>query len=139
METDVASSSPLSVVKLAFDLEVGGFGCVAVLAGPADPAMTAHLAEMKAMTSTALSSFNGTWAVLSQTLIPSVQAGPPLAPAAPRPVGTVLVPRTTNFTFVVQGGEIEGDDALGVDVQYVESGSAFFYFDWVRSGFPLTS
>ena len=90
---------------------------MAVLARPADAALLAHLTEMRAMTSAPLSRYNSTWAALPQTLVPSVQPGPPLPPAGQRPVGTVPVPRA-NFTFVIQGGEIEGDDALGVDVQY---------------------
>jgi len=38
--------------------------------------------------------------------------------ATKAPVGTVLVPREENYTFVVSGVEIEGDDAHGVDAQY---------------------
>merc|ERR1719182_26196 len=69
---------------------------------------------MQDLTSRPLASYDHTWKYLPQQMVEI----PPTELATQAPVGTVLVPRTENFSMVVQGVEIEGDDQHGVDVQY---------------------
>jgi iron(II)-dependent oxidoreductase len=100
-----------------FTVEAGGFGCViatpnATVPGDASP-LGEFLAVMSAMTALPLASFNATWTYLPQTL---VAMAPTTLYTAP-PAGMVPIP-AGQFAFVVNGVEIEGDDAHGVDVQY---------------------
>ena len=106
---------PGGTVGLAFDFAADDYGCV-LQTGPEAPdaALTAFLAEMAAMTTATLSSLDGTWKVMHQTLVPI----PPSPPARKPPPGTVRIPAAAAYDFVTRGIEIEGDDAHGVDVQF---------------------
>ena len=103
----------LGADALAFDMEAGGFGCVVELTFPADPALLGHLAVMQNTTRRHLASFADGWSVLPQRLVPL----PRTRTQRQAPPGMVRIPRA-NFTFTVSGVEIEGTDAVGVDVQY---------------------
>ena len=111
---------------LSFELERGGFGCVVELdhnaTADSDPAFTAYLGSMRGTTQRKLASYSDRW-VYSQKIM--VNAGertslavPPPTPPAGGPL--IFVPRG-RFWFNVSGVQIEGRDALGADVQYVQS------------------
>jgi len=98
---------------LDFPIEAHGFG--AILATPAAPdaQLLALLSEMKKLSATPLASYANDWkflpqkmAVISKTLAASKQ-----------PEGMVKIP-AGDFSFRVDGIEIEGFNDIGVDVQY---------------------
>ena len=72
------------------------------------------LKTMSSISERPLYTFNGVWSYLNQTMVNI----PPTKKAATAPQGTVYVPQNKSWTFAVNGVEIEGDDAHGVDVQY---------------------
>jgi len=86
---------------------------VLATAGPASSKYSIFLQQMAALTKAPLYSLDGTWRYLQQSM---VAIAPTEAAAAP-PAGMVAVPKG-NFSFMVSGVEIEGDDSHGVDVQY---------------------
>jgi len=98
---------------LSFPIEAHGFGTVLALKGDADAATTEFMAHMKQMTATALASYDGVWKPLSQQLVDVA----PTEPAAAAPAGMILIPGG-KYDFNVKGVEIEGDNDIGVDVQY---------------------
>jgi hypothetical protein len=115
-----------SGAALSFELERGGFGCVVELdhnaTADSDPAFTAYLGSMRGTTQRKLASYSDRW-VYSQKIM--VNAGERTSLAEPRPTPPaggplVFVPRG-RFWFNVSGVQIEGRDALGADVQYVQS------------------
>jgi gamma-glutamyl hercynylcysteine S-oxide synthase len=100
--------------SVAFRMEASGFGAVLAQPEPPDAALTAFLAEMRALNARPLSSFPKVWRVLPQQIVP-IEPAPP-APQAPE--GMVRIPAAPEFRFEVHGIEIEGGDNIGVDVQY---------------------
>lgn len=98
---------------LSFSIEAHGYG--ALLASPGTPAPEIEnlMAKMKRMTEEPLSVYSHQWSVLPQTIVAIAATKP--APGLPE--GMVKVP-AGDFDFRVQGIEIEGDDDIGVDVQY---------------------
>jgi len=98
---------------LAFKTEAHGYG--AILATPGDPdARTRQLmARMKLLTAQPLSSFSHEWHPLTQQMVEI----PPSKASSAAPEGMIRV-EGSDFLFKVQGIEIEGDDDVGVDVQY---------------------
>lgn len=102
-----------ATVSLSFPIEAHGFGAVLAIEGAPDEATQSFLAKMKQMTSTPLVKFDAVWHPLPQQMVPTA----PSAPASAPPAGMILIPGG-DFVFKVRGIEIEGDDDIGVDVQY---------------------
>ena len=112
--TTGATAAP-RVVSLP--LEAEGYGCVLGARGAAAasaPPLVAFLRKMAALSATPLQQISATWRYLPQSLVPIAATSTASAP----PAGMVAIPAAANFSFVVRGIEIEGDDAHGVDVQY---------------------
>ena len=103
-----------NTVTVEVDMEAGGFGCIVELPAPANATLRRHLDRMQQLTSSQLWSFDDRWRILPQKMVPLPRT--PLPTTAPD--GMVWLPRTDNFTFIAAGVEIEGSDALGVDVQF---------------------
>ncbi|HXS06024.1 MAG TPA: SUMF1/EgtB/PvdO family nonheme iron enzyme [Rhizomicrobium sp.] len=98
---------------LNFPMEARGLGAVLETAGPPGPTMTASMDKMKAMTAQPLAKFSKDWQPLPQhqtTIAPT-------KPFAAAPQNMVEIPGG-EFEFAVQGIEVEGGDAAGVDVAY---------------------
>jgi formylglycine-generating enzyme required for sulfatase activity len=100
-------------VTLSFPIEAHGFGAVLALQGAPDAITEQFLARMKQMTAIPLAQFDATSRPLAQQIV----ATAPTAPATAPPPGMVLIPGG-DFDFKVKGVEIEGDNDIGVDVQY---------------------
>jgi formylglycine-generating enzyme required for sulfatase activity/nucleotide-binding universal stress UspA family protein len=100
-------------VSLSFLVEAHGFGAVLALQGEPAAATAEFMARMKQMTATPLAQFDAVWRPIQQKLVDIA----PSAPAQSQPAGMVLIPGG-DFVFRVKGIEIEGDDDIGVDVQY---------------------
>jgi len=98
---------------LSFSIEAHGYA--ALLASPGRPAPEIEnlMAKMKQMTAKPLSSYSHQWSVLPQTIV----AIPATKPAPEHPEEMINIP-AGDFDFRVQGIEIEGNDDVGVDVQY---------------------
>ena len=99
---------------LAFSMEAHGFGAVLAQPEPADAGLTAFLKEMRALNARPLSSYPKVWQFLPQ----QIAAIDPTSPASQAPEGMIKIPAAAEYPFKVQGIEIEGDDDIGVDVQY---------------------
>jgi gamma-glutamyl hercynylcysteine S-oxide synthase len=98
---------------LSFATEAHGFGAILAVHGNADAAAADLLAKMRAMTVRPLSSYANDWKDEPQKLVEIKPTE--LASAAPK--GMVKIPGG-EFTFKVEGIEIEGHNDAGVDVQY---------------------
>jgi iron(II)-dependent oxidoreductase len=109
-------------VALSFPLEVHGFGAVLMVQGQPSTEMVALMSKMKAMTSQPLASWSNEWRELPQHLV----AISSTKPSKTTPPGMVEIP-AAHFEFQVQGVEIEGGNATGVDVAYPWEDSARRY------------
>lgn len=98
---------------LSFPVEAHGYGAILAVHGDADTASARLMAKMKAMTERPLASYSSEWKALAQEIVEIA----PTAPAAAPPPGMVKVPGG-EYTFKVEGIEIEGFNDIGVDVQY---------------------
>ena len=98
---------------LSFKMEAHGFGAILATKEAPDSKMESLMARMKDMTARPLASYSDAWKTLPQELV----AIEPTRPAAAAPEGMVAIPGG-DYTFKVQGIEIEGLDDIGVDVQY---------------------
>ena len=106
-------------IALDFPLEGHGYGAVLMTHGQPSTEMLVLMSKMKAMTSQPLTSWSNEWHELPQHLVAIAST----KPAKAAPSGMVEVPGTV-FKFQVQGLEIEGGDATGVDVAYPWEDSA---------------
>ncbi len=99
---------------LSFEMEAEGFGAV-LASDSASPSadLTKFLGEMNVLGKTRLDSFSRERRVLTQQVVEI----PPTKPASNPPAGMVTIP-AGDFDFQVEGIEIEGDNEIGVDVQY---------------------
>jgi len=77
------------------------------------PGLRQFLSGMKQLNRVHLDSFSRERRVLAQTLI----AIPSTKPRTEAPAGMIRIPGA-NFLFEVSGIEIEGENQIGVDVQY---------------------
>jgi gamma-glutamyl hercynylcysteine S-oxide synthase len=100
-------------VVLYFNTEAHGFGAILATASTPDAKTMQLLDTMKTMTAKPLSDFSSVWQKTDQTLV----AIPATKPAATTPEGMVRIDGA-NYLFVVRGIEIEGNNDIGVDVQY---------------------
>jgi gamma-glutamyl hercynylcysteine S-oxide synthase len=98
---------------LSFPMEAHGYGAILAVDGEADPATVGLMAKMKILTVNPLPSYSNSWMTLPQQLLEIA----PTQRAATPPAGMVEI-RGGNFTFRVEGVEIEGANDIGVDVQY---------------------
>jgi gamma-glutamyl hercynylcysteine S-oxide synthase len=105
-----ANAGPLS-----FPIEAHGFGAVLMLPHGVTPSakMQSLLAKMKTLSQKPLASFDDTWTMLLQQIVPIA----PTAKAAAVPDGMIAIP-AAKYHFKVKGVEIEGNDDYGVDFQY---------------------
>jgi gamma-glutamyl hercynylcysteine S-oxide synthase len=106
---------------LSFSMEADGFGAVLKVAAPSGEDRDL-LAEMKSLAAQPLASYSAQWKTLLQSIVPIAET----ERAASAPPGMVRIPEG-DFTFRVNGIEIEGDDDEGVDVQYPGEVSARRY------------
>ena len=94
---------------LSFAIEAHGFGAILAADAPVEPQL---LAQMKELNGVPLKSFSAEWKFLPQQMIeiaPSAQSN-----ASPE---MVRIP-AGDFFFKVSGIEIEGENWIGLDVQY---------------------
>ena len=117
---DLWNGGPLEPVRsgaadiLNFPLEAHGFGAVIQTTGASLPdAVRTLLETTTARPPAPLSTFPAEWHFLPQQLVP-VASTPPLRLA---PEGMVRIPGGP-YTFAVRGVEIEGENHIGLDVQY---------------------
>jgi iron(II)-dependent oxidoreductase len=106
-------------IDLDFPLEAHGFGAVLMAHGQPATEIVALMRKMSTMTARPLTSWSNDWRVLPQHMVAIASTKPSKAP----PPGMVEIP-AADFDFQVQGVEIEGGDATGVDVAYVWEDSA---------------
>jgi gamma-glutamyl hercynylcysteine S-oxide synthase len=104
---------------LSFATEAHGYGAILAEAGEPDAGVRALMAKMKQLTAQPLVSYSHEWKPLGQQLVDI----PATAPASSAPDGMVRIPGG-DWLFKVEGVEIEGDDDIGVDVQYPWEDSA---------------
>ena len=109
-----------------FRFAVGAHGYGALLATSRPDEFKAFAAQIETAFRRPLSEFSNLWHPLpqQQTAIQATQK-PPSAPE-----GMILIP-AANFTFNVSGVEIEGDNGVGVDVQYPWENEARRHHDHV--------
>ena len=98
---------------LSFDIEAHGYGAVLGTDAGLDRALEQLLGSMKARAKKRLADFSDTWHFLPQRQVEIQRT----REAKTCPAGMVEIPGGA-FDFVVSGIEIEGKDAVGVDVQY---------------------
>ncbi|HLK17812.1 MAG TPA: formylglycine-generating enzyme family protein, partial [Bryobacteraceae bacterium] len=99
--------------RLSFDIEAHGYGAIlAVDSGAQVDGLERLLAQMKEMTGAPVQSFSAEWKFLPQKIVE-------IAPArsSSDTAGMLKIP-AGDFLFQVAGIEIEGDDWIGLDVQY---------------------
>jgi formylglycine-generating enzyme required for sulfatase activity len=101
-----------NVATLSFEMEGSGFGAVLATTAP-DAELNTFLQEMKKLNAVRLDSFSKQWLILKQT---QTNIAPTKKQSA-TPAGMVKIP-ATEFSFKVEGIEIEGGNLAGVDVQY---------------------
>jgi len=99
---------------LSFSMEAHGFGAVlAVDSGTQVERLEGLLAQMKKTADVPIRSLSAEWKFLPQQMVEIAPTAKSTAPAQ----GMVKIP-AGEFLFKVSGVEIEGDDWIGLDVQY---------------------
>jgi gamma-glutamyl hercynylcysteine S-oxide synthase len=117
--TELTGSRDGDKVVLSFPIEARGFGAVWSTRVDPDARMSQLMKALERMSQRPLAEFDAEWKPLDQQIVPIPNTKP--SPIAPE--GMVEVP-SGDFDFVAQGTEIEGDDAIGVDVAYPWESSA---------------
>jgi formylglycine-generating enzyme required for sulfatase activity len=102
-----------TTVALPFAIEEHGFGAVLALPGDPDAETKEFMSRMKKWSAIPLAQYDSVWRPLPQHIVDVAAT----APATDQPQGMVMIPGG-DFVFKVKGIEIEGDDDIGVDVQY---------------------
>ena len=98
---------------LTFAIEAHGFGAILATADATDGRLPKLLAEMKRLSARPLASYPAEW-----TFAPQKMATIEKTSSAPgTPEGMVRIP-AGDFSFKVDGIELEGFNEIGVDVQY---------------------
>jgi iron(II)-dependent oxidoreductase len=98
---------------LDFSIEAHGFGSILATADQPDSNLEKLLGEMKLLSTKTLNSYSDQWTFAAQKLVRIEDVPPP----SQTPAGMVQIP-AGDFTFKVDGIEIEGFNDVGVDVQY---------------------
>jgi formylglycine-generating enzyme required for sulfatase activity len=102
-----------SAATLSFKMEAHGYGAVLATTGAPDEPLRKLLARMSELSHRRLQDFSQEWRFLPQQIVGIAAT----KPAATAPAGMVRIPGGT-FEFRVSGIEIEGENDIGVDVQY---------------------
>jgi gamma-glutamyl hercynylcysteine S-oxide synthase len=97
---------------LSFDLEPDGYGAV-LETSTLDQILSELLQKMRTLAEKPLSAFSREWTALPQHIVEIPATEPP----ASSPKGMIRIPEA-DFTFRVNGIEIEGMNDEGTDVQY---------------------
>jgi len=106
-------------IALSFPLEAHGFGAVLMTHYQPATQIVALMSKMKAMSAQPLTSWSNEWRALPQRVVTIAST----KPSKSTPPGMVEIP-AADFDFEVRGIEIEGSDAIGVDVAYPWEDSA---------------
>jgi formylglycine-generating enzyme required for sulfatase activity len=96
--------------QIAFEIEPNGFGALLAVHGDAGPDIEKLLTQMKKLSATPLASYPHEWTFLPQHMAEIAAASGPHA-------GMIAIPGG-RFEFAVSGVEIEGENWIGLDVQY---------------------
>jgi formylglycine-generating enzyme required for sulfatase activity len=98
---------------LSFPIEAHGYGAILATPGEPDAGIEKLMSTMKQITAKPLSDWSDDWTHLDQEMTPI--AGTERASSAPE--GMVRIPGG-DYLFKVHGIEIEGEEQVGVDVQF---------------------
>jgi len=98
---------------LSFAIETHGYGAVLASSSEPDAKTQQLMVKMSALTAKPLESYSDAWVPLAQHIVDI----PLTQPVSSTPEGMVRV-EGGDFLFKVDGIEIEGNDDVGVDVQY---------------------
>jgi formylglycine-generating enzyme required for sulfatase activity len=109
LEPEVAEGS----VFLTFAIEAHGFGAILATRDEPDSHWQSLLIAMAHLSAQPLSGYSDQWKFAPQKMVPMGKTSPP----SQTPAGMVQVP-AGDFTFKVDGIELEGFNDVGVDVQY---------------------
>jgi len=109
---------------LSFAIEAHGYGALLATRSSPDAGIQSLMTKMKEMTATPLASYSHEWKTLPQQIVPIAATRPAENP----PADMIKIP-AGDFSFRVQGIEIEGFDDIGVDVQYPWEDSARRFHD----------
>jgi hypothetical protein len=98
-----------------FDLEAKGYGAfLAIEEGAINNKFDSFLEQMAELARLPLSDFSNVWKPLPQEVV-EIR---PTDPTETTPPGMCFVPGADHYYFQVSGIEIEGENQVGVDVQY---------------------
>ena len=111
--TELAPGRVGGEAMLSLDIEAHGYAAILASDQPAGASFVKLMQTMQQMTAKPLGSFEHEWKFLPQHIVPMEATKPPSAD----PPGMVKIP-AGDFYFRVHGIEIEGDNDIGVDVQY---------------------
>jgi gamma-glutamyl hercynylcysteine S-oxide synthase len=114
-------------VILEFPMGAHGYGAILETTqsiSELSPATQQLLTRMKSLSEKPLESFTNEWDSIPQTLVPIDST----EPVAKQPAGMIRIP-AADYTFRVNGIEIEGTNDEGVDVQYPWEDSARRYHE----------
>jgi len=104
---------PTGRIVLSFPIEAHGYGAILAIKTEPDATLQELMSEMKQLTAKPLASYSHEWKALYQEIVPVVAS----RAANNAPAGMIKIPEG-NFLFKIAGIEIEGFNAIGVDVQY---------------------
>jgi len=102
-----------AAATLSFEIEAKGYGAVLATASEPDEPLHKLMVRMSELSQKRLQDYSHTWKVLPQQIVAIAAT----KPAATAPSGMVKIPGG-KFEFAVSGIEIEGENDIGVDVQY---------------------
>jgi len=104
---------PTGRIVLSFPMEAHGYGGILAIKTEPDAALQELMSEMKQLTAKPLANYSHEWKVMHQEIVPIAST----RAANNAPAGMIKIPEG-DFLFKIAGIEIEGFNAIGVDVQY---------------------
>ncbi len=110
---EIAGERTGDTVALSFPIEAHGFAAILATQREPDSASVALMNKMKTLTAQPLAKFSADWRPLPQRMTAMAQG----AAAKTTPKDMIEIP-AGSFDFAVQGIEVEGGNAAGVDVAY---------------------
>ena len=110
---ELTPESADAALFLSFPIEAHGFGAVLATVDPTDSRLQDLLRKMRQLSARPLGSYSADWTFAPQKIVTIEKT----SPASGTPDGMVRVP-AGEFTFKVDGIELEGFNDVGVDVQY---------------------
>jgi gamma-glutamyl hercynylcysteine S-oxide synthase len=111
--TEITGQRDGDNLLLSFPIESHGFGAVLATEGRPPPTLVTLMHTMRTISARPLATFSHDWQPLPQRMMTLS----PTKPARATPPNMVEIP-AGEFDFAVQGIEVEGGDAIGVDVSY---------------------